>query len=243
MKMRKIITIVFLLACSCSYGQQSIELFYNKEYIKHDDTIAKIVPTVGDVTGAKIDIDILNTSADTIKLKIIREIITLVPGAENYFCSNKCYEPEINDMEEYSNLIPNDTLSRYFYTVYSTNGQKGVSLIKYTFYDMGNMTDRTSVYLLFDSETVGIKENVSDNFYLEAYPNPATGKVVIKHRLQKQDARLLITNVMGMTLKSIPVNPAEDKTLIDVSDLASGIYFYSLEINGKISVTKKLIIK
>ncbi len=78
---------------------------------------------------------------------------------------------------------------------------------------------------------------------INAYPNPATMNVIIQHNFKNEtNARLLISNVMGMALKSIPIQ-ANNEIQIDVSNFASGVYFYSLEVNGKVFVTKKLIIR
>jgi len=48
---------------------------------------------------------------------------------------------------------------------------------------------------------------------------------------------------MGGVVRSIPVENRSGKITIDIDDLSSGFYFYSLEINGNILKTQKLIIE
>ena len=144
---KKIITIAVLLACSCVYSQ-SIQVFYNKLCILNEDTVMIVVPH-----NAPTDhyLDIVNTSNDTIKLTIKRELVSLLNGAENFFDFILCYAPEYDGPTIPYDFMPGDTLSYYFFTSYNPNGQKGISLIKYTFYDDDNPPDSSSILFKFDS--------------------------------------------------------------------------------------------
>lgn len=245
--MKRIITIGLLLACSYNYGQ-SIQLFYDNEPLNSGDTIFIDVPS--DNIFREFPLDIVNTSSNNIELMAMRNLTSLISGARNKFCLGECYN-ETEDMSKPYPLNAGDTLSPetdeygHFHTSYNAEGNKGVSVIQYTFYDDNDILGtRVSVYFRFNSNNVGIAP-ITDIANLAAYPNPTTGKVVVEHSLKSQssNAKLLVSNVMGVTLKSIPILSSSDKTAIDMSDFAAGIYFYSLEVDGKISVTKKLIIK
>ena len=77
-------------------------------------------------------------------------------------------------------------------------------------------------------DVTGVSENaVADGFRL--YPNPTTGVV---HIVGAPDGEYRITNTMGQTLQSGPLNDR-----IDVSELPSGIYFITVG-----AFTQKLII-
>ncbi len=242
---RSIIALLFL-SCGFAYGQ-SLKLFYDKQYKNPNDTIDINIPN--DDVERNYYLDIVNVSSSNIEMMIKRELISLLSGVENRFCFGLCYEPNVNMTSDPYTFLAGDTLSHddgsmdYFYTSYNAQGQQGVSIIKYTFYDNNNSSDTTSVIFRFTSGNVGIKDNAIDVADFKAYPNPATTKLTIRHNCgNKENARLRISNLMGMELKSIPITNSNE-TQIDVSGFASGIYFYSLEVNGKISVTKKFIIK
>jgi hypothetical protein len=244
--MKKLFTIILLMSFVYGYGQ-SIQLIYNDEVVNNNDTITVDVQGSGDHY-----LDLINTSTSNINMMIKREIISLLQGADNYFCFYDCLTSTVDRLPSPVSVNAGDTLSHkdgdnlyYFYTHYDPYNHKGISLIKFNFSDNDNPTDVTSVVFKFNSAALGITDNQTAAVALNAYPNPATTKIFVQHDLKKQaaEAKILVTNLMGVTLKTIPVNPTSNKTQIDISDFASGIYFYSLEVNGKISVTKKLIVK
>ena len=237
--MKKAITIVLLLACFYSQAQ-SIQLFYEKQYVPNEDTLTIIVPS----TTSNHYLDIVNTSSNTIKLMVKRTRIFLLQDAENMFCLGRCYSPETDEMptEEAIDFFSRDTLSPYiensdfFETTYRPYGQKGISIIKYTFYDKNNPSDETSVIFKFDSESVGIKDNISNINQLSVYPNPTTGQLIIDNR-EKTIENIEIFDVLGKLLQSKIVN-LQSKIEIDISHLANGIYY--LKIDGKtVKIVKK----
>ncbi|MDR2410682.1 MAG: T9SS type A sorting domain-containing protein [Bacteroidales bacterium] len=246
--MKKIFVIISIMSFAYSYGQ-SIELFYNDAIVNNNDTVTINTDTVN---GHYYYLDLVNTSSQNINLMIRREIISLVPGAENYFCFSECLDINGNELTEPISLTAGDTFSHkeegnyyYFYTSYNPKNQIGTSIIKFNFSDNNDPTDKSSVIFKFISTTTAIADNSVAQVSLNAYPNPATTKVFIQHDLKNQasEARLLMSNLIGVTVKSIPISSTSDKTQIDISDLAAGIYFYSIATGGKSSVTKKLIVK
>jgi hypothetical protein len=70
-----------------------------------------------------------------------------------------------------------------------------------------------------------------------AFPNPFTSSLVIKHQSIDQ---IVIFNMLGEKVKAITVPASEVKSVLELTDLNSGIYFYSLKKNGVIIETKKI---
>jgi hypothetical protein len=183
-------------------------------------------------------------------LMITREKISLWPNTGNYFCFVDCFSADVDRLPAPFPFPAGDTLSyknssNYFYTHYDPNDEKGISLVKFNFYNNNKPGDIKPIVFKFNSYALGIKDNQRETVSLKAYPNPATSKVFIQYDLKNQtsNARILVSNLMGVAVKSIPINSTSGKTQIDVSGLAAGIYFYSLEVDGKTSATKKLIVK
>jgi hypothetical protein len=248
--MKKLFTIILILSFICGYGQ-SIKLFYNDAVVNSNDTV-----TIN-VTGSDDHyLDFVNTSAQDINLMIKRTVISLLPGAETYFCFYDCLAETVNSLPNPVPFIAGDTFSHkkaenddeyfyYFYAHYDPHGQKGISLVKFDFMDNDNKNDVSSVIFKFNSNSSSIADNQTVSLSLNAYPNPVTSKVYVQYDLKNHasKARLLVSNLIGVTLKSIPLGSTANRMQIDLSDFSSGIYFYSLEINGKIAATKKLIVK
>lgn len=77
----------------------------------------------------------------------------------------------------------------------------------------------------------------------QAIPNPAKGNTRISYSLPSgaSRAQLLLTDATGKLLKSITLNTSGTVNL-DVTGLSSGVYHYSLAIDGKIAETKKITV-
>ena len=224
---------------------QSIQLLYNNNIA--DDTITIAVEN----KETKHYIDLVNTSGTDIQLKVNRNTISLLSGAENAFCFGSCFLPNVDETIAAYTFLAGDTLKKdditHFYTLYNPHGGSGTSIIKYNFYDVDNPLNRASVVFKFVSEGVGIcnpKHEIVSTF--EAYPNPTNSNVTIKHNFTNtnvENVQIVLSSLTGAVIETINVNPSENETTLDISNLSQGIYFYSLQANGKTSVTKKLVVK
>ena len=87
----------------------------------------------------------------------------------------------------------------------------------------------------------GVKDVTENGFVL--YPNPASDKVNIRFAdnfAGKMD--ITITDVLGKTMMNNTIELQNSAAGLDISSLNSGIYFITVQSEGK-SVTKKLVIK
>ncbi|KAA9331180.1 T9SS type A sorting domain-containing protein [Adhaeribacter soli] len=82
---------------------------------------------------------------------------------------------------------------------------------------------------------------------LNAFPNPSRGETTFTlNQAGKEEFKLRITNAIGKTIKIVPLKEAKNsdsKTVVDLSKLPSGYYFYSLITNDKMVETKRLILQ
>jgi Secretion system C-terminal sorting domain len=77
------------------------------------------------------------------------------------------------------------------------------------------------------------------------YPNPATDQTALDYVLldPRMNAKITIRNVLGSIMGEYVLDRNERSLNIPVSHYVAGIYFYTLTIESKNVVTKKLIIK
>jgi len=241
---RIIITAVLVLAYYCTQAQ-SIQLSHEGEVKNNGDTI---YATEGDVY---IDIENVSLDFNIVALKIKRNIISLLDSANTHFCFISCFGSNVDSTRDIYSLYPGEVLSRdnefgyFFYAAYDSHGEKGISIVEYMFYDTNDVSDMAKIYIVYDTRNTSIKTNINNDISLGAYPNPTSGEFTIEHSLYNQasDARLIIYNLLGASLRSIPIDVNKSKTAVDISGLSSGIYLYSLEVDGRISSTQKIIIK
>lgn len=238
--MRKIAVFVLFLFCVSAYSQ-GLKFFYQGQEL--GDTLNVSVPA--NDNDNEIAIQIQNNSLDTARIMLRKEVITDLGGdSYNTFCIGTCVDP--STMQSFVPLVlaPGETsTSDQFHILYNPAGLTGVCTVKYTF------TCRSEYVIVvnFISGEVSVADAPATFNSFSAYPNPATSSVTFQYALANRStsdaADIVITNLIGNRVRVIPVAGNSGKKTIDISNMVAGIYFYSLEINGKPVSTKKLIIK
>jgi len=84
-------------------------------------------------------------------------------------------------------------------------------------------------------KTLNVEEHVNKHFF-SIYPNPTNDKITIENVARYKDATISIYNIQGQT-KLLQIL-AQEKTEIDLSGLAKGIYILKLSSIDKTEVTK-----
>ena len=101
-----------------------------------------------------------------------------------------------------------------------------------------------------DFPLVGVEENATVNTEFaqvsQSSPNPAVNNAKFTVTLQENtNVSVKVTNLMGQTVKVLPTQSMQagaNTVNINVSDLTSGVYFYTVEA-GTEAITKKMIVK
>jgi hypothetical protein len=87
-------------------------------------------------------------------------------------------------------------------------------------------------------------ENAKSAFLGEAYPNPAAESFTIDYELPENSNSAVVSlhDLSGKTIKQIELNGSTGRQQLNlpVGDLSSGMYFYSLEIDGNRQMTKRI---
>jgi hypothetical protein len=84
---------------------------------------------------------------------------------------------------------------------------------------------------------LGIRDTSFDNL-ISLYPNPVHSVLTIENATSQEIDTVAIYSINGSLVKR--VNKAQNSETISVSDLASGVYFVSIQFNDKV-VTKKFV--
>ena len=78
------------------------------------------------------------------------------------------------------------------------------------------------------------------------YPNPSHGQVTVKlEQKAGADYKLRLSNIIGQEIRTVTLRPELTAAglPLDLSDLHSGVYFYSLLVDGKVASTKRLVLQ
>lgn len=234
----------------------SIQVAYSQGLIILDpdgnDITGDTLRVHGDSNASEIYayIQIQNDSEELMQILARKIEIDTLPGTMNSFCWNgSCFPPSVYEAETPMLLEPGETsATSEFYGEYLPNGKEGESIIEYEFFSRndGFETVKTTViYITEDTETFtqspeNIKWSISSPF-----PNPAHDIVRFNHSFPHdvREASILIQSITGAILKQTAIDQAANSTKIDVSSLNPGFYLYSLQLNGSVAATGKIIIR
>jgi hypothetical protein len=186
---------------------------------------------------------ITNTSSTSKDVLVQRTVNNLFSGHISYFCWFECYT-EIVSLSPDVVTIDAGTSTSVFRAYLETSAIPGISMSSYCFFDANNTSDSVCVEYLFDATTGLIDIPSSKNYISKPYPNPASEITNFYVNVLKgsKNARIKVFNMLGAEVKEIAIPENKNTLKINVSDLKSGIYFYSLWVNGKSTGTGKLMV-
>lgn len=241
--MKKLFVLFICFFVSTTFAQ-SLLLEYNGENVAEGDTIVGVTTNMNGETP--FFIDLTNNTDGRVQLKVRKETISLVTDAYCSFCLGECYSGDESifpyEMNAGESLTHAEAGDLAFHLNYNPNRNEGTSLFHFIVFDETNPEITTSFYFsVTATSNVGI-QNYNTNT-LSAYPNPAKDYVTINYTINSSPAKLVIRNLVGATVFAQNINPTNTKVKISLSDFKAGVYFYSIEQNGKTSLTKKLIVK
>jgi len=87
--------------------------------------------------------------------------------------------------------------------------------------------------------------NHRDISFGSVYPNPSNRIAQIDYQIKNPNAniKLVINSFIGNPIEELTLSPQQRTVLINVSDFNPGVYFYTLIVDGKNIVTKKLVVQ
>ena len=82
---------------------------------------------------------------------------------------------------------------------------------------------------------------------LNLYPNPSRGAVTVTltEQLTGPAYKLRLRNIIGQEVRTVALHPQLSRVGVnlDLSDLPAGLYFYSLLVDNKAVLTKRLTLQ
>ena len=102
----------------------------------------------------------------------------------------------------------------------------------------GRLTVQAVVTATLDARAAGVE--------LSVYPNPTRGQVTVKlEQKAGADYKLRLSNIIGQEIRTVALRPELTAAglPLDLSELRSGVYFYSLLVDGKVASTKRLVLQ
>jgi len=238
--------ILFIAAFLFSFGLFS-QTFQILNAAKEDVSNVSTIVT-GDInTIIKAQLYIVNTTTDVASFKVRKVEVDIQSGTVNTFCFNyQCLPPNIFETINSMAIQPGDTTTaNSFYAEYTPNDVIGASTIKYQIINANDTTDYVWVDVIYQANATAITQNILEKIeFSNPFPNPASSFVKFNYSNLPQNyipATLEIRNLIGAVVKEVRINDTRGTINIDINDLNEGIYFYSLIVDGKVAITRKLL--
>lgn len=247
MTMKRIFTFIFaLFVASASVFAQSLTLSHRGVTVNCGDTVEVMVPQLN--SGWDEWVDLTNVSDENVRVKVYKNELNLLNGASVQFCfGGLCYSSSASESVIVS-LAADSTISQAnsedaFHLTYKTS-VAGTSFVEFIFANEDNADDYVSMVfkLVYDPTSI-VNAPVATKMF--AYPNPASDNVTIEYAYTGNASKvsLVIKNLVGSTIYTKNLDANGNKIRVDVSEYNAGIYFYSIEADGRPLVTKKLLVK
>lgn len=102
-----------------------------------------------------------------------------------------------------------------------------------------------AVYRVSNAENKVDQFDYKDVILSDVYPNPSNriAQLDYKYKNYKVKAKIVINSFIGNPVAEYELDPSRKSLLINVSDFNPGVYFYTLFLDNKNIVTKKLVVK
>jgi hypothetical protein len=191
---------------------------------------------------------VTNNSSSNKDVMVQRTVNNLYPGHSSYFCWFDCYGETVSLSQDPMTINAGASLNVFkgYLDPYTPtlSSVSGISMVTYCFFDAANIGDSVCVDYLYDATTGLMDIPAGKNYISKPFPNPASesASFYVSTLKGSKNVRVKIYNMLGAEVKDAVVPENKNAVKINISELKSGIYFYSLWINGKSSTSGKLMV-
>jgi hypothetical protein len=185
------------------------------------------------------------TTTDLVNAYVHRTVNSEVPGTMNSFCFGvMCYGPGADE-----SIIPTvlqaGVVDQSFIGDYYAGGLTGTTSVTYEFFDNTTFPHpvKARATVNYRLSFVGVSDNKL--VFKGPFPNPSSQNATFEYSLPagSEHAQIIIRNILGIEVENCMLGNQTGKKVIDVSNYAAGIYFYTLTVDGKVLQSRKMTVK
>jgi hypothetical protein len=183
-----------------------------------------------------------NTTPNTLRVMMKKEELSMVPGTNSSICwAGYCYGPEMTVSSFPLVMLPGEEASGCF-AHYGPGGCRGVSIIRWIFFDESNPSDSLSITVHYSTYPSATESHNDTRFSLAAAgPVPAGRQITMKYALPTGvSGRIELRNNNGVIVSSYGGLSLSGNLSFAAEQLPAGIYFCTLLANGKAVKTRKI---
>lgn len=159
--------------------------------------------------------------------------------------ADKCFDPT-KDLSKIKVTLGPGEISTEVYMEFDLGISEVKGSFDLQFVNNANSRDAFLIEAVYDVYNTSVDEtNHKDISLGSIYPNPSNRIAQIDYEFKnpKASARISINSFIGNPVADYELNPFQKSLVINVADLHPGVYFYTLFVDNKNIVTKKLVVK
>lgn len=242
--MKKLVLASVSLLFAAGLSAQSFSISSTAGNVTNGSTIVYFVDQATSLETH--DFDVHNISGSNITAKVRKSVQSFASaGSLFYFCTDQlCYAPSTVLS---SNVNINAGGQFLLVTDFTPDNTTGTSIVRYSVFNTANPSDSMYFFIEYHVSPTGIAghQNVKASIG-SPMPNPAASVFNMNYNLGSSfgtgTAKMVIYNMLGEAVKTETLVDAEGTFRMDVSILDNGVYFTSLEVDGKQLSTKRLVV-
>lgn len=191
------------------------------------------------------DFTVSNASNGSVTCKVRKTIQAQQSGQTFYFCTDQnCYAPSTTLSGTVTVTAGGSFLLA---TDFTPNAMTGVSTVRYSVFNNNNPSDSIYFFIQYNVTPTGIASHAMVKANIGSpMPNPANASFNMNYNLGSSfgtgEAKIVVYNMLGDVVKTETLEESEGTCHMDVSTLGNGVYFTSLEVDGKQLSTKRLVV-
>jgi len=203
----------------------------------------------GDLGSTQRKTVILQNETNQVKTYLLKSLRGNIGSSQRVkICiGEQCYDPKKDLAKIKLTLEPGELLTDLYLDfemgIVETRGSFDLSFV-----NESNLRDLFVVEARYEVDDPAIKVDefdYKDIILSDVYPNPSVRMAQFDYSFKNKSvkARISINSFIGNPIADYELDPERNTLPINVSDFNPGIYFYTLFLDNKNIVTKKLVVK
>lgn len=249
--MKKLLLTLTLIVSVLGLSAQGFQVLYEGEAIESGHTfyVYGDGSAIGVDPGGELVIEFNVVALEDVSLMGEKVENNVIEGTSNSFCfGDDCYpstvyvtpRPTFMGTGENKDFSMHYTAEEDYMTVLGMEQS-----MTYYIYPAEDTDNKFVINIIFKYSLDNVVDFASVEVFSSAYPVPASDFVNFDYSFPSSvsNAMIAVYNMMGQEVLRNDISGIEGKASINVSDLADGIYFYSLIVSGKTEKSGKIVVR
>lgn len=193
-------------------------------------------------TQATMNYTIKNTASQAKTTRMFKLELATVAGSWNTYTFDQYqYMTSVDTSLHTVSILANGITG--FASIYNPMGGVGTTSLNYCAYEDANPSNMACIVIYYNSQPSGTAEYLASGF--SAFPNPANEELVLKFDATADvlaGTSISFCDPAGKTVKTIAAGTLASSQTVSLSELAAGIYYYTVYYEGAKITTQKLVV-